>query len=151
MEWGDPWVPPEGSHKASRGLTPQYWTRFWTYRGTGASGVDLDALAGLVERIQEKKPNGTKKSNEGGWQSPGNLLDVGWVRDTPAFTRLAEEIHRQARSFVDAAAVADGVPPPAPYRIKLVRVWANVNHWADYNAPHIHGAAARLQLGLGAL
>jgi hypothetical protein len=104
-----------------------------------------------VERIQEKKPNGTKKSNEGGWQSPGNLLDVGWVRDTPAFTRLAEEIHRQARSFVDAAAVAAGVPPPAPYRIKLVRVWANVNHWADYNAPHIHGAAARLQLGLGAL
>ena len=137
--WGAAQLPPgQSSRYSALGLQPQHATPFWRYRGGGR--LDLPGLKALVEEIRAARPAGTNKSNIGGWQSPGNLLEVPWVGKRAAFQTLVAEINRQARAFVDAQAVAaggDGAAPPQ-YVARLTRLWSNINGFADYNAPHTH-------------
>eukprot|EP01051_Picozoa_sp_SAG22_P003162 SAG22_NODE_151_length_17414_cov_7.812128_9_plen_679_part_00 len=151
--WGPPQLPPNVSYSLSNGLQPLYATPFWRYRGGNSKGQRLDVagLKALADEIRAARPAGTSKSNIGGWQSPGNLLDVPWVAARPEFQLLVAEINRQARLFVDAQAAAvgggggggggggrPGGKPPPPYRAKVTRLWANLNGFGDYNAPHTH-------------
>eukprot|EP01045_Picozoa_sp_COSAG04_P013351 COSAG04_NODE_943_length_9239_cov_3.297155_8_plen_576_part_00 len=140
QQQGSPWAarpPPAGV--SSRGLQCLYWTPIWRHRAGGA-GLPLEGLAALVERVRQAQPQGTTKSNMGGWQSPGNLLEVGWVAEDAAFARLAEEVTRQGEQYLAARARSEGgASAAAPTRrVRLTRAWANVNEFGDSNAPHVH-------------
>lgn len=148
QHWAAAESPPRGSYDASVfGLQAHFWTPFWTHRPCGGGGaaqlLDLEDLGRLVQRVRKSNAAGARVSNQGGWQSPGNLLEMPPVAATPVFQALVSEIKRQAREFVHAAAASSataGVVPP-PFDVQLTRIWANVNTFSDFNNPHTHGAA----------
>jgi uncharacterized protein (TIGR02466 family) len=128
-------APPLESYSKSGGVRPLFWTPIWRARPPRVDAVQqTEALLQVVDAIRIAQPNGTHKSNLGGWQSPGNLLEISGVASHPAFQKLVAEITTQANAFLDAQARSEGGALSA----RLTRVWANVNSFGDSNAPHVH-------------
>eukprot|EP01043_Picozoa_sp_COSAG02_P047714 COSAG02_NODE_4602_length_5176_cov_2.578885_5_plen_308_part_01 len=124
--------PPPESYRNSHGIHPLFWTPIWRVRT--AVSQQTEALLQIVDAIRAAQPNGTVKSNIGGWQSPGNLLQIDGVSSNPVFQQLVAELTTQANAFLDAQARSgDGT-----LSARLTRVWANVNSFGDSNAPHVH-------------
>ena len=89
---------------------------------TAAAPQHKEALLQILDATRAAQPNGTVKSNIGGWQSPGNLLEIKGVASHPAFQQLVSELTTQANAFLDAQERAEGGALSA----RLTRVWANV-------------------------
>ena len=102
--------------------------------------ADLDDATALLPELRtrilerEASRQGVNRSNEGGWQSPGDFQHWGG----PGGSTILEAARQIAEKMT--ALTAYGATGPAPIAWK-VHAWANVNRTGDANARHIHGGA----------
>jgi uncharacterized protein (TIGR02466 family) len=96
-------------------------------------------LVKLAQELQAAQPQGTRKSNIGGWQSEPLALVPG---SNIGLVRLADHILDAARWFVSDGLGDDMRRQRAlitgEYQLEVASVWFNVNRPRDYNNPHVH-------------
>lgn len=97
--------------------------------GSEALNAELEALV----LAREKAPGapGARRSNAGGWQSPGNL--IAWPE--PPVRTLRRRIEALASNLTGRLARDEA--GRRRFRL-LIDAWANVNRRGDYNVVHTH-------------
>jgi uncharacterized protein (TIGR02466 family) len=102
-------------------------TPIFSYVLRNADGLNAQLRAVILEH--ERTTPSVAKSNQGGWQSPPDLLQ--W--DEPAVTALG-------RLIIGAVNVATAlIRVPATFKIEFqLYAWAAVNRKGHYNTTHVH-------------
>lgn len=96
--------------------------------------ADSDALnrdlTTVLKEIQSQAPT-VNKSNAGGWQSPGNLVQ----HEAPAVQALKHRIETLIFNLTDQVIRDDG--QQRVFRL-IIDAWGNINRHGDYNVVHAH-------------
>ena len=92
--------------------------------------MDLDLLTNYVMSLREQFPEGVKKSNVGGWQSP-DLLDISHEE----MIKLSHEIIKYLNIHKKDLNIKKELTPI------IDSVWVNLNLKGSINLPHVHANA----------
>jgi hypothetical protein len=115
-----------------------------TVRQPVAHALNRKLLAAILRLSDKRKERGVHRSNQGGWQSPPDLLRSGWLAPPLAGrfrTQMLGAISAMIKRLSQAHLVQRGTAP-VRVRASSLHAWANVNRAAgDSNELHVHPEA----------
>ena len=92
---------------------------------TQVEDIDNKKLSDIVYKKEKNEPSG-QKTNIGGWQSLGNLIE------DKRFIKVLENVDKAFQTVYEKNNYIDEI------KVAVESMWINVNRPKDYNKSHIH-------------